>query len=206
MQAALNISGMCPVVVGLDLAGVSARPTGFCILNDLTAKTSEIYSNEDITQKTVAAQPAVIAIDAPLYLPPGRKSLTQREGNHLRESDRALLKMGIKVFPPTLGPMRKLTERGIQLRALFEAQGFTVIEAYPGGAQDILGIPRKKQGVDKLRAGLQALGIQGLDGVQSDHELDAATAAYVGKLFLEGEIDVYGDPDARIVLPKKKKC
>ena len=79
-----------------------------------------------------------------------------------------------------------------------------MIEAYPGGAQDILDIPRKKHGLEKLREGLQGLGIQGLENVQSDHELDAATAAYIGKLFLEGETEVYGDPDAGIILPKKK--
>ena len=192
-------------VVGLDLAGVPTRPTGFCVLRDMNASVTQIYSDADIKQKTIDAQPAVIAIDAPLYLPPGRTTLTQREGNHLRESDRALLKMGIKVFPPTLGPMRKLTERGMQLRFFFEKSGFKVIEAYPGGAQDIMGIPRKKQGVNLLKIGLQSFGIQGIENVQSDHELDAATAAYIGKLFLEGDADIYGDPDAGIVLPKKKK-
>ena len=196
---------MCPVVVGLDLAGVPTRPTGFCILNVMEAKTCQVYSDIDIRKKTADAQPDVIAIDAPLYMPPGRVTLTQREGNHLRESDRALLKIGIKVFPPTLGPMRILTERGIQMRIFFEGRGFKVIEAYPGGAQDILDIPRKKHGLEKLREGLQALGIHGLENVQSDHELDAATAAYIGKLFLEGETEVYGDPDAGIILPKKKK-
>ena len=192
-------------VVGLDLAGVPTRPTGFCVLRDMNASVTQIYSDADIKQKTIDAQPAVIAIDAPLYLPPGRTTLTQREGNHLRESDRALLKMGIKVFPPTLGPMRKLTERGMQLRFFFEKSGFKVIEAYPGGAQDIMGIPRKKQGVNLLKIGLQSFGIQGIENVQSDHELDAATAAYIGKLFLEGDADIYGDPDAGIVLPKKEK-
>ena len=195
---------MCTVVVGLDLAGMPTRPTGFCILNGMEAKTCQVYSDIDIRQKTADAQPDIIAIDAPLYMPPGRVTLTQREGNHLRESDRALLKIGIKVFPPTLGPMRILTERGIQMRIFFEGRGFKVIEAYPGGAQDILDIPRKKHGLEKLREGLQSLGIQGLENVQSDHELDAATAAYIGKLFLEGETEVYGDPDAGIILPKKK--
>jgi len=195
---------MCSVVVGLDLAGVATRPTGLCILNGLAAETSEIFSDTDIMQKIIGAEPAIVAIDAPLYLPPGRVNLSERCGSHLRDSDRALLKVGIKVLPPTLGPMRKLTARGIELRVYFEQKGFRVIEAYPGGAQDILGVPRKRQGVALLRAGLVKLGLSGLDGVESDHELDAATAAYVGKLFLEGEADVYGDPAAGIVLPKRR--
>jgi uncharacterized protein len=78
-------------------------------------------------------------------LPPGRKSLEERTGVHLRKSDRKLLQRGIKFFPITLGPMRKLTTRGMALRGILEQKGFTVIEAYPGGAQDVLGIPRKSK-------------------------------------------------------------
>lgn len=101
--------------------------------------------------------------------------------------------------------MRKLTARGMRLRSVFEDKVLKVIEAYPGGAQDVLGIPRKRKGIDKLLAGLQALGIEGLNRAMSDHELDAATCAYVGKLFLERKADVYGDPNEGIVLPKKEK-
>jgi uncharacterized protein len=190
-------------IVGLDLAGVEKRPTGFCILKGMIAETCEIHNDEEIIQETINAKPAIVAIDAPLYLPPGRKNLEDRQGNHLRESDRALLKMGIKIFPPTLGPMRKLTTRGINLRKFFEERGLKVIEAYPGGAQDILKIPRKRFGIDKLRLGLENLGITGLGGITSDHILDAVTCAYIAKLFLENKAVVYGNPTEGIVLPKK---
>ena len=36
----------------------------------------------------------------------------------------------------------------------------------------------------------------------SDHELDAVTCAYVGKLFLGGQAVTYGDPNDGIVMPK----
>ena len=192
-------------IVGLDLAGVETRPTGFCILTDMKTETSDLFTDKEIIQKTVDAHPQVIAIDAPLSLPPGRKSIEERTGNHLRESDRVLLKMGIKLFPITLGPMRKLTVRGIKLREIFEGMGFKVLEAYPGGAQDVWGIPRKQQGLEKMRAGLEKLGIEGLHAGMSDHELDAVTIAYVGKLFLEGNAIIYGDPQLGIVMPKGKK-
>ncbi|MGD6851024.1 MAG: DUF429 domain-containing protein [Candidatus Bathyarchaeia archaeon] len=192
-------------VVGLDLAGVETRPTGFCTLIGMKVETSLLYSTEEIIQKTFASSPVLIAIDAPLCLPPGRKSIEERTANHLRESDRILLKMGIKLFPITLGPMRKLTVRGINLKAIFQANGFRVVEAYPGGAQDVLGIPRKQRGIEKLRHGLENLGIEGLHCGMSDHELDAVTCAYVGKLFLEGNAVVYGDPEEGIVMPKGKK-
>ncbi|RPJ65204.1 MAG: DUF429 domain-containing protein, partial [Alphaproteobacteria bacterium] len=159
-------------IVGLDLAGVETRPSGFCLLNENFVETSHLYSDKEIIKKTIDANAAIIAIDAPLYLPPGRTSLQDRAGPHLRESDRVLIKKGIKIFPATLGPMRKLTARGVFLRGVFEDVNLKVIEAYPGGAQDILHIPRKQKGLDKLLAGLQALGIMGLTCLMSDHELD----------------------------------
>jgi len=36
----------------------------------------------------------------------------------------------------------------------------------------------------------------------SDHELDAVTCAYVGKLFLDGKACVYGNMDQAIIMPK----
>ncbi len=192
-------------VIGIDLAGVETRPTGFCALNGFSAQTAVLFTDNDIIEKTLAYNPKIVAIDAPLYLPPGRVSLEDRNGPHLRQSDRELLKMGIKFFPATLGPMRKLTARGIKLRILFEQVGLKVIEAYPGGAQDVLGIPRKQKGLDKLLAGLQTLGILGINTGMNDHELDAATCALIGKLFLEGKAVEYGTPGEGIVLPKKGK-
>ena len=191
-------------IIGLDLAGVENRPTGFCVLSCMKASTSLVYKDQDILQKVRESSPKVVAIDAPLCLPPGRKSIEERTSIHLRESDRELLKMGIKLFPITLGPMRKLTQRGIQLKNIFEAQNLVVIEAYPGGAQDVLGIPRKQRGIEKLLAGLEKLGIEGLGRSLSDHELDAVTCAYVGKLFLDGEAVAYGEPNQAIVMPKGK--
>jgi uncharacterized protein len=196
------------LIVGLDLAGVESRPTGYCVLRGMNAETCLVYSDKEIIQRICQVEPQVVAIDAPLCLPPGRKSIEERTGNHLRQSDRELLKMGIKLFPITLGPMRKLTVRGIKLKNALESEKFRVIEAYPGGAQDVLGIHRKQQGLEKLRFGLEAIGIVGLNSEMSDHELDAATCAYVGKLYLEGESISYGEPNQCIVMPKgdyKKK-
>ena len=192
-------------IVGLDLAGVENRPTGFCKLTDMKVETCLVYTDKEILDKTVSSNPKIVAVDIPLCLPPGRKSIEERTNIHLRESDSELLKMGIKLFPITLGPMRKLTERGIRLKNVLEAQKLTVIEAYPGGAQDVLGIPRKQQGLEKLLAGLKKLGIKGLSSQMSDHELDAVTCAYVGKLFLEGKAVTYGAADQGIVMPKGKK-
>ena len=192
-------------IVGLDLAGVETRPTGFCTLKAMHAETSLMFQDQEILDAIRRIKPTLVAIDAPLSLPPGRKSIDERTDEHLRECDRELLRRHIKFFPITLGPMRKLTERGIKLRRILEAEGYVAMEAYPGGAQDVLGIPRKQRGLDKLTAGLQALGILGLKNGLSDHELDAATIAYVGQLFLEGKAEVYGSPNDGILMPKKEE-
>jgi len=188
-------------VVGLDLAGVESRPTGLCILRGLMAKTCLLYTNDEIVRKTLESSPKVVAIDAPLSLPAGRKSIEQRTKVHLRDCDKELLKRGIKFFPVTLGPMRKLTSRGIKLREILKSKHLRVIEVYPGRAQDILGIPRKQRGIQKLRAGLEECGIKGLDDTMTDHELDAATCALVGKLFLEKKTVDYGAGKQTIVMP-----
>ena len=190
-------------VVGLDLAGVESRPTGLCVLVGMNAETSLVYRNEEILNRIEKSNSQIVAIDAPLSLPAGRESIEQRTNVHLRECDKELLKRGIRFFPITLGPMRKLTTRGINLRRILENRDFRVIEVYPGGAQDILGIPRKQQGLDGLRMGLEKVGVRGLNSRMSDHELDAVTCALVGKLFLEGKTVTYGTSEQGIVMPKE---
>ncbi len=87
------------------------------------------------------------------------------------------------------------------MKKTLENEHFKVIEVYPGGAQDVLGIPRKQGGLESLRRGLEKLGIERLRDGLSDHELDAVTCAYVGRLFLEGKAAVYGTPEQAIIMP-----
>jgi len=190
------------LVVGLDLAGVETRPSGLCILNEMKIETELLYSDEKIIQKIEKLKPKIIAIDAPLSLPPGRKSITEITNVHLRECDKELLRRGIKFFPITLGPMRKLTERGIKLKKILKNKGFKVIEVYPGAAQDVWNIPRKQRGLEKLMDGLKKIGIKGLKKDMSDHELDAVTCALTGKHFLDGKAEVLGTINNGIVMPK----
>jgi predicted nuclease with RNAse H fold len=190
-------------VIGLDLAGVETRPTGFCFLEQMTARTLLLFTDTQILNMIQESKPDIVAIDAPLTLPPGRKTIEERTGTHLRPCDEELLRRRIRFFPVTLGPMRKLTTRGIALKTALQALKFKVIEVYPGGAQDILHIPRKQQGLKLLKRGLERLGLNGLAEDLSDHELDAATCAYVGKPFLEGKACTYGTEDYAIIMPKE---
>ena len=61
---------------------------------------------------------------------------------------------------------------------------------------------KKQRGLDKLKDGLERLGLEGLNNKMSDHELDAVSCAFVGKLFLEGKIVIYGNALECIVMPK----
>jgi len=194
------------LVAGVDLAGVPHRPTGMCILKGLKAKTSILYSDEDILSCIQKDKPDLVAIDAPLTLPPGRSSIDERTGAHFRPCDEELKRRKIPFFPITLGPMRGLTKRGIRLRSILEADGFRVVEVYPGGAQDIWSIPRVKRSLSGLREGLRNLGVSGLKKESSDHELDAATGALVGLLFLQGKAEVYGDfTHGAILMPSSSR-
>ncbi len=192
------------IVVGLDLAGAPGRPTGFCLLGGLEARTQDLFSDEEILA-ACAASPDLVAIDAPLHLPPGRSSIHDRNDSHYRPCDLELRRRKIPFFPITLGPMRGLTERGMRLRAELEARGVRTVEMYPGGAQDIWRIPRARRDRKGLRRGLARLGLKGLWPGASDHELDAATGALVGRLHLQGRAEVFGDFETgAIIMPRPK--
>lgn len=189
-------------VAGIDLAGVALRPSGWCFLRELKAATFLVFSDEEILDSIKSEKPDLVAVDAPLSLPPGRLTIQERKGSHFRPCDEELRLRKIHFFPLTLGPMRSLTERGMKLRRQLESQGFRVIEAYPGGAQDIWGIPRAKRDLEGLRRGLKSLGIRGLKKASTAHELDAATAAFVGLLFLQGKAEIFGDfSSGAIIMP-----
>jgi predicted nuclease with RNAse H fold len=199
-------------VVGVDLAGSSTRNTGICLLRGMTVVDhATLFSDEEILAFIENASPDLIApdliaIDAPLSLPPGRKSIEERTGEHFRLCDRELLKKRIRFFPITLGPMRSLTTRGIRLKELLVLRGYEVIEIYPGAAQDIWGIVRKQGGLSKLRKGLERLGLKGLSKTMNGDELDAVSGALVGRLHLQGRSNVLGNfGDGAIVLPKPTK-
>ncbi|HSA87271.1 MAG TPA: DUF429 domain-containing protein [Nitrospira sp.] len=188
------------VVVGIDLAGSPKRPTGLCVLCDLTAETRVVFSDDDILGFVSESQPALVPIDAPLSLPTVRLTIHDRAGEHLRECDRALLRYGIRFFPVTLGPMRMLTERGLALKSRLAATGYQAVECFPGAAQDLWGIPRQHQDRLGLLTGLRKLGLRGLKKIATSDELDAATAALVGRWSLLGQGQMLGG-ETGILIP-----
>ena len=194
-------------IVGLDLAGSETRRTGFCSMDQgLSCRTKVLYTDEEVIRETLSQEPDVVSIDAPLFLPKGRESLEVKGPPHFRACDRELLRMKIRFFPISLGPMRKLTKRGMSLRSVFEESGLRVIESFPGAIQDMLGMPRKQEGLEKLRMALIRYGARGevnRNDLTGD-ELDAITCALVGKMLLEGDYLAIGDPEEGLmILPKR---
>jgi predicted nuclease with RNAse H fold len=191
------------VVVGVDLAGSPRRPTGLCVLRGLKAQTQVAHDDVEILSVVEQAKPDLVPIDAPLSLPAGRESIHDRSGEHLRECDRELRRRKIRFFPITLGPIRMLTERGLALKAKIEAMGFSVVECYPGAAQDVWHIPRQHRDRTGLLHGLADLGVKGLTAEMTGDELDAVTAALVGRWFLAGGGEMLGGENG-ILLPQPK--
>jgi predicted nuclease with RNAse H fold len=148
--------------------------------------------DHEILDFIFSSDPEVVAIDAPLSLP--------KPGQALRSCDRKLVEMGIHVFPPTLIGMKILAERAIKLKEKLEESGYCVIEVYPGGTQDLLGIPRKSRGTILLKEGLISIGVKGLRCDESGHELDAVTCSLTGIAYIKKMYIEVGDPDECIVI------
>jgi predicted nuclease with RNAse H fold len=191
------------MVAGIDLAGSERRDTGFCIMDSkMRCQTEVLHTDDEILSRTFDAGPRVVSIDAPLFLPKGRKSLEVRGPPHFRECDKELLRMHIRFFPISLGPMRMLTARGMRLRSVFEARGLEVIESFPGAIQDLLKMPRKQAGLPLLTRALRNYGVamgSAREALTGD-ELDAVTSALVGLLYLKGDYRAIGDPDEGLMI------
>ena len=200
-------NGMCfktSLVLGIDLAGSEKRNTGICSMDrKMNCICKTVKKDGEIFEIVKITKPKVIAIDAPLSLPKGRRSIDKKSNIHFRECDRELWKLHIKFFPITLGPMRMLTKRGMKIAKKLRGMGYEVIEVYPGATQDILGIKRKQYGLKKLKRDLEKIGIKFNKKKLNGDELDAATAAYTGLMYLKGDYEALGDPEeGQIIIPK----
>ena len=189
-------------IVGIDLSGSSKRRTGWCALEGASAHVRPLRSDDEIIERTLEANPALVSIDSPLSLPFGRRTVSDSDPGRceygiMRVCERALKARGINVYPCLIRSMQSLTERGIELAGEFRRRGIPVIECYPGAAQDIMGIPRRKASTEMLTAGLSEFGVRGefVDHEVSHDELDAVTSAIVGVFFWAGRFEALGCPE-----------
>ena len=197
------------ISLGIDPSGSERRISGLAVLSDaLAADSWTIITDEDILRTAEDAQPDVVAIDSPLALPKGRCCTDSHckcaVHGIVRETDRAIAKLGYHPYWTLLPSMVNLTLRGIGLKDNLTSMGLKVIEVYPGAAQDRLGLPRKQRGLNSLKDGLSGLGIRFEDPERRrvHDELDAVTAAYVGMCYLQGKYEAVGpSDDFQIILP-----
>lgn len=189
-------------IVGIDLTGSEERATGWCHLHYNQAKTRRINSDHDLIEETLKTNPDIVSIDSPLSIPFGRISVFDDDPGRyefgiMRICERILKSRGVNVYPSLIPSMQKLTKRGILLANEFRKRGIAVIESYPGAAQDILGIPRKRASLEYLVKGLRDFGIRGkfIRQEVSHDELDAITSAMLGYFFWCGKFEALGNND-----------
>ncbi len=200
-----------PAVVGIDLTGSERRPSGWARLCGREVEVGRISSDKELIARTLACKPDLVSIDSPLSIPKGRhcasdKCWCRSKYGIARECERVLWRRGVRVYPCLLPSMQNLTIRGMRLAREFRSQGLEVIESYPGAAQDILRISRKKTSIEDLKAGIRDLGLRGqfVEGPANHDELDAVTSALVGYFFLAQSYEGVGTlEEGLLIIPKK---
>lgn len=198
-------------VVGIDLCGSETKLSGWCFLNGRHAHTKGLGTDNELISETLRVKAHIVSIDSPLSLPTGRISVDDADPGRdeygiMRYCERLLKKRGVNVYPALIPSMQRLTARGIHLAKRFRELGIPVIESYPGAAQDIMNIPRKRAGLEFLKAGLAEFGVEGnfLKEQLSHDELDAITSAVVGVFFWSGMFEKLGneiDSEEALIIP-----
>jgi predicted nuclease with RNAse H fold len=172
-------------------------------------ETELLSTDDEIIRATIECEPDLVSIDAPLTFPAGRRCHRDdcecRVHGISRESERILRRRGVSVYWCLVPSMQGLTCRGMAMAVRLREAGIPVIESYPGAAQDILGILRKRSSVEELRAGLADAGFRGdfLERMPSHDELDAITCSLVGYFYLAGSFEALGNAEeGYLIIPK----
>ena len=191
-------------IIGIDLTGAERRPSGWCRLAGRHAETRMVKTDAEMLEAIASIRPHMVSIDSPLSLPHGRIRVDdddpgRKEYGIMRECERTLKRRGINVYPCLIPSMQRLTDRGMRLAAQIRTMGIPVIESYPGAAQDIMDIPRKRASLAQLKEGLRLFGVEGgwllPDANPTHDELDAITSAVVGLFFWSGRFEALGNED-----------
>ncbi len=198
------------VVIGIDLTGSEAKPSGWSVLRGNKAETKMIFSDDELISESMRYAPGIISIDSPLSLPEGRCCTNANcqcaKYGITRYCERLLFAFGIGVYPCLIPSMVNLTSRGIKLAEKFRALGVEVIESYPGAAQDILSIRRKQNGLQHLKNGYKSFGLEGnyFSSVKIKHdELDAIMSALVGLFYINDQYVALGkESENYLIIPQ----
>ena len=183
------------IVIGIDLAGVPRNPTGWALWKNKVISTCHLYKNEEILKHLTNFEPTLVAIDAPLSLP---------KKGAVRKADREMYRRGYPVFPPRFPAMEKLTLRAMKITKEITKDDLDVIEVHPTSTRKALKMPAKDW--KKIQNIFVRMGLEGdlKTRALTPHEVDAATAALTGYLYLQGKIELIGnEEEGYIVVPTK---
>ncbi|MFH1474023.1 MAG: DUF429 domain-containing protein [Candidatus Aenigmatarchaeota archaeon] len=147
-------------VVGLDLAGMSKNPTGFCLLTEKGSETKLLYSDLDIINEIDLIKPDCIAIDAPFWMP---------KSGAWRPADEKLMKRGFQPVSPLFPTMRILVIRAIKLVKILIERKYRVIEVFSKASEKVLGLSKEPR--------------------KNKDEYDALLCALTAKAYLEGNYE-----------------
>lgn len=200
-------------IIGIDLTGSEDKESGWSYMVGEYAECRRIKTDKELVETIVSLKPDVVSIDSPLAYPKGRhcacKDCECARYGIMRESERMLRHFGIMVYPCLIDSMVNVTTRGMKLAKTLRNLGYTVIESYPGVAQDILMIPRKGKSREQflhLKQGLASFGIKGdlLEKPEISHdEVDAITCALVGFFYLNGQyIGLGNEEEDYLIVPR----
>jgi predicted nuclease with RNAse H fold len=203
------------LTLGIDLRSGPRYPTGVAVMDAgrRLHHLATVRSDEEIFALVERVHPRLIAIDAPLALPEGRccadPGCECARFGIMREVDRACAAAGYRPFATLLPSMVGLTLRGIALRERLTDAGYEIVEVYPGMSQDVLGIPRKRGGIEGLRRGLKRHGVLGIPRSRrvSHDEYDAITCALTAWFHLEDASELMGPGvPVPLVLPDRARA
>lgn len=178
------------VYAGVDLALPNRRRTGFGLINanEHTYYVSTLSTKDEVINLVLRQPPSLICIDAPLGLPKhGINRLVEVKARRL----------GLRLIPPLLGPMRQLTMYGMQLAGELRQHGFRVLEVHPTSTLKIIGMSRQdfiKFITLRLRGPL----------ISNEHEVDALVSAFTCLLHDQGcTEELTGlDDEGSLIIPR----
>lgn len=157
-------------VAGLDPSGSDKKYSGLAILDgNQLIYINKLKYDTDILDIVLSYKPVVIAIDSPLSY-----------AEKYREVDLLMKKMNYRVLPPGWLSMKKLVERSIRFKQIFEKNNIVVIETHPYSAL-------KSSNCCDIDELLKIHGIK-LNRVLSRDEYDAIIAALVAKYYTENHV------------------
>lgn len=177
--------------LGIDYGSKLAGTTALCwIENDeLIIRQSEKKKDADqiILQICKSYQPDFVFLDAPLSLPGVYSDSDQYSDYFYRQCDRELKAMS----PMFIGG---LTARAMKLADILSKMEIEVIEAYPAGAVEVLGLGRhyKNDIINFLNSIAPQFPSLKLPEASNWHQVDSLLAWLIGLRYRNGESKIYG--------------